>query len=250
MNKIYAGIIVEAEKLLYKKKTIALIIGLVAICLLAAAALAAGQHLLGVTAVNSTRFPLLYLYLLVNFFLPLMVFSMAADMFAGEVGDKTLKLALVRPVSRFKTYVGKNLALACFIAGSLALALITSWLFGSILTGGGEFFDSFIKTGKAYLLAVVPVTVLAFYAAFVSQFFKSSSSAILACLLTFLLAKIIGLMYPDISGLLFTGYLDWHLLWLSDTVQLSRLLSIGGLFLSGNLIFFTLGYYLFDKKEL
>jgi len=57
------------------------------------------------------------------------------------------------------------------------------------------------------------------------------------------------MVMPAFGGLLFTGYLRWHNLWVGVALPVGSLLSRIGLLAGYGLVFGCVGYLLFDKKE-
>ena len=54
---------------------------------------------------------------------------------------------------------------------------------------------------------------------------------------------------PSVGGLVFTGYLRWHNLWIGVTLPFLSLLPRIGLLAGYGLVFGCGGYLLFDRKE-
>lgn len=69
-------------------------------------------------------------------FLPLMVVMLVSDMLSGETSTGTIKLLLVRPVSRSKIWIGK------WLVSLFASALISTLLYGSLLVVGWIIFGT------------------------------------------------------------------------------------------------------------
>lgn len=249
MNSLLANTLNEIQKIFLKKKTIAFLVVTSLIPIGAVASFVMFQNKLGIFAVNSTGFPVLMLELFTTLLLPLFIFSTAAEQFAGEVGEKTLKITLTRPITRLNVFASKILSTGIFIVINLGLIYLISTLAGLSLEGG-KVLTGVLQGLTAYLTAVVPMTFLCIEAAFVAQFFKSSSGALTTCVFVYLAAKIIPILSPVISKVNPFSYTDWYMMWLGSTVGVGRLLNTFLLILSYSLILFALGYYLFDKKDL
>ena len=168
MQSLYANTFNETKKLLQRKKAAILIS--VAIPVVAAIVFVFFKNRLGIFAVNSANFPLLVLTLFTTVLLPLFVFSASAELFSGEVGDRTLKLTLIRPISRFKVFVSKHLAVGIFIVVSLATIFIISSVAGAFL-GDNQLSQIFINL-FAYAISIIPMLFLCIAAVFLAQFFR------------------------------------------------------------------------------
>ncbi|UUZ86026.1 ABC transporter permease [Paenibacillus sp. P26] len=130
MNSYKASFVNELHKLFARAKN-KWSLALTAIIPVAAAiVISRFQTGFGVAAVISADFPILMLQAFSVLFLPLFIFMAAADMFAGELGDKSLKLTLTRPVSRFKVFASKLAALIVFTGVFLAAAFVVSTVSG------------------------------------------------------------------------------------------------------------------------
>lgn len=247
MNNLKANIMNEVQKLFLKKKIAVLLIITAIICFLSAFFISSIQAKLVFVAIDSISFPLMTLTIFTNIFLPLFIFMAVAELFSGEVGDKSLKLVLIRPISRLKIFISKNLAIATYIIINLMVIFIVSMLSSILLNGKSSFSIPHIMF--AYFIDLVPAVVLALFASFIAQFFKSSSGAIITCILCFIGIKALSLFSSGLNNMVFTSYLNWYSIW--STGQFSFLGTINTLFMvvSYGVIFFTAGYYFFDKKE-
>ncbi len=58
------------------------------------------------------------------------------------------------------------------------------------------------------------------------------------------------LLFPESSGALLTSALDWHKLWIADSLPVGKILGQLALMAGYILVFFTAGYYKFDKRDL
>ena len=102
MKSLKANIINEIQKLFLKKKTTVLLIITAVMCFISAFFISSIQAKLSFIALGSVSFPLMTLSIFTNIFLPLFIFMAVAEVFSGEVGNKSLKLVLIRPISRLK----------------------------------------------------------------------------------------------------------------------------------------------------
>ena len=247
MNNLKVNIINEVQKLFLKKKITVFLIITAIICFLSAFFISSIQQKLVFVAIDSVSFPLMTLSIFTNIFLPLFIFMTVAEVFSGEVGDKSLKLVLMRPISRLKIFISKNTAIAIYIIINLAVVFIVSMLSSMLLNGKASIDVPHIMF--AYFIDVIPAVVLALFASFIAQFFKSSSGAIITCILCFIGIKILSLFVSGLNNTIFISYLNWYSIWTIG--QYSFLKTINTLFmvLSYGVIFFTTGYYFFDKKE-
>ena len=71
----------------------------------------------------------------------------------------------------------------------------------------------------------------------------------LLCLVCYIGLLVLGTYLPAVGGLVFTGYLRWHNLWIGITLPFFSLLPRMGLLAGYGLVFACGGYWLFDRKE-
>ena len=72
---------------------------------------------------------------------------------------------------------------------------------------------------------------------------------VLLCVVCYVALVVFGTYMPSVGGLVFTGYLRWHNLWIGVTPPFLSLLPRIGLLAGYGLVFGCGGYLLFDRKE-
>ena len=98
-------------------------------------------------------------------------------------------------------------------------------------------------------LDLVPLAVLILFFCLLNQLMKGSGLAVLTCLVVYVALVAFGTYVPAAGGLLFTGYLRWHNLWVGVTLPFWSLLTRIGILAGYGLVFACLGYLLFERKE-
>lgn len=250
MNILLANTCNEVEKILYKKKNLLFLLLTVLIPMGAAALVVLGEDRLGIFAVTAATFPIVILDLFSGILLPLFIFSIFAELFSGELGDKTIKLTLTRPISRFKVYLSKTISVGFFIGIALVLLGLTTILASIFLSGGMLNSSELAQVLLAYTTAFVPMIFLCITAAFVCQFFANSGAALITLVIGYITAKIIPFLAPVVGKVSPFSYTDWYMLWLGNQVGLGKLLNLFGMFLGSSLILFAAGFYWFDRRDL
>jgi ABC-2 type transport system permease protein len=249
MHSLTANTWNEMIKITSKKKTLLFLGVTLLLPVIAGILLARFQSGIGIGAIASQDFPIIMLGLFTSIFLPLFVFMGAADVFSGEMGDRTMKITLTRPITRFKVFASKQIALAIYIALYLIaglLASILSALFFQHFGGFGTVLDWVLAYGSAF----VPMLVLSIIAVCLAQFFSSSSSALTVSILLYLAFKVAAFFIPQIATYSPTAYTDWHMLWIGSSMAVSKISSIFMFLVACSILFFTAGFYFFDKKEI
>jgi len=250
MNNLLVNVVNETEKILLKKKTVVFLVVTAIIPVGTAILISLFKDRIGLLGLRATDFPILILGPFTGLFLPLFVFMWAADTFSGEAGDRTLKLVLTRPISRFKVFTSKLIAIGFTILLFLAVLLALSLTAGLVVGGAGSgWLAGFFQGVEAYGAAVFPMLALGIVAAFIAQFFHNSSGALTTSIFAYIAAKLLPLIIPQSARLLLVSYTDWHMLWLGP-VSAEKLLYSFLFILSYIIIFFSAGFYLFDIKDL
>lgn len=247
MHNWKAGCLNEVLLLLYRKKVVMFGVCSAVIPVLLAVSFHALQPVLGLVAVSQS-FPLTMLSVYTAIWIPLFIFMITADLFPNEVACRTLKLALLRPNSRFQVYGAKTAALATGIAALLVLLGIVTFvcnLFAGTLAG----FTELAGIVKAYFASYVSMLALAMVFVFAAQFFKSSSGFMVFAIVLYAAAKIAPFLSGAIAAFSPASYTDWYKLWLSPTVSAWKLTTASLFLVSCCMLFFSLGYFKFVRKD-
>jgi ABC-2 type transport system permease protein len=250
MNSLYAGTLNEVQKIFMRKKATVFLVISALIPVGSVISFVFFQNKLGIFAVNSASFPVLILSIFSSLLLPLFIFSLVADLFSGELGDKTLKLTLTRPITRFKVFLSKNLAVGIFILIDMALIFIVSAVSGFFLDISSQAVTGFFQALLAYVTELVPMIFLSIMAGFLSQFFRNSGAALTTSIFVFWASKVIPFFSLTLARILPFAYTDWYTMWLGTSVGAGRLINVFFIFVSYSVILFAAGFYLFDKKEM
>jgi ABC-2 type transport system permease protein len=250
MHSLAASIRNETLKIVLKKKTVFFLAMTILIPIGASLLVANLQSSIGIGTIASKDFPIVMLGLFTSIFLPLFVFMGAADQFSGELGDRTLKVVLTRPVSRFKVFASKQISLGLSIAAYLAAAFVASAASSLLLEGTGGLGAAFTAWIPAYGAAFLPLATLSIVAVLLAQLFTSSSGALTTSILLYIAAKVAAFFFPQVFTYSPTAYMDWHMMWLGSPMATDQIFSVFMFLLACSILCFTAGYYFFDKKEL
>lgn len=249
MHSFYANVRNETEKLWTRRRTKGFLLLTLLLPVISAILLAAMQNNTGVIGGLGSSLPMLMLSLFTFALLPLFLFMTAADSFTGEVAARTLKLVLVRPITRAKVFASKVLAVAVCIAVYLGALWIASVLSGWFIPGGdvtGGLPDSI----KAYTASFLPMAAIGLVAVLIAQIFNNSTGAMGLIIFIYAAAKLIPFIFPQASVWSVFSYTDWYVLWVGNGVSLSKLLYSFVLLLAYCIMAYTAGLIIFDRKQL
>lgn len=244
-----AALINELEKLYKKKKVlVAIIISLIFIIF--------GQLIItgvrsgfGIRATSSMEFPILVLSVVVNTILPLFTALVTIDSFSGEFSQNTMKIAITRPITRFKFFLAKLSAIMIFVLTNLLFLMIFSMMAGIIFNSNSFTFQGIVRIVTSYIVTLMPMLILALIITLFTNILRSGIGVFFLSIFVFLIFKALEIIFSQYSGIIFTSMLDWYNLWIMSSFPYMKIFRQFMLMISYVIILFTASYYLFDKKD-
>ena len=249
MLEFKAALTNEIEKLYKRKKIIvAMVISLVFIIIgqLSMVVLRTG---FGLRGVSSMDFPILVLSVVVNTILPLFTALVTIESFSGEFSQNTMKIALTRPISRLKFFTAKLTAIIIFIIANLLFVMIFSILAGCLFNSNSFTLLSVLRVLLSYIVTLLPMVILSIIIVFFTNIIRSGIGVFFMSILVFVTFKGLGIIFYRYSGMFFTSMMNWYSLFIMDTIPTFKIFLQFMMMLSYGIIFFTAGYYIFEKKE-
>lgn len=180
-------------------------------------------------------------------FVPLIVLMATCDLFSTEFNDLTIKAILMRPISRFKILTSKVLAILA-LAGIYYITIYLNCTILEIIFGNRSNID-IVKPFIAYIINIIPMINVILFSVFINMIFKSTTLTMFICIVIYAFMKYCSYFVPGIGSVLFTSYMQWHRLWVGNTLPFGALISKVGIVVGTGAILFTGSYSLFDKKE-
>ncbi len=249
MEGFKAALINEIEKMYKKKKIIVAAVLALAFIIIGQLAMIGLRNGFGIRGVGSMEFPLLVLSVVANSIIPLFAALITIDSFSGEFSQNTMKISLTRPVSRLKFFTAKLTAISLFIFVNLIFVMAFSILAGLIFNTNTFSIYGILRIIISYIVTLFPMIILIMVIALFTNLIGSGLVVFFLTIIVFLGFKVIGILFSDYSGILFTSMLDWYTLWIMNVFPLFKILREFFLLLSYGILLFTGGFYLFDKKE-
>lgn len=240
----------EIERLFKKKKAfITAIVSILAIILgqLVVIGLRFGT---GSRAADRAEFPLVVLSIYINAILPFFTALVAIDMFTGEFSQNTMKIALLRPISRLKLFLSKFSALAFFVFINLFLVMALSTLAGMFFNPGTMTIAELLRILTAYMVSVFPILTIVLIIIFLGNLFKKGATAFWVSIILFVAMKALEIYNNYYKIMFITSILGWYSHWTGNEIRIDVLLREFLMMLACSLMAFSAGFYLFDKKEL
>ncbi|CAH1204720.1 hypothetical protein PAECIP111891_02588 [Paenibacillus allorhizoplanae] len=240
----------ESVKLLKKKKIMAAAILSILAVMIGQIAVTTIKHGLGLRVVGSVEFPIAVLSFVTYTLLPLFAVFVAIDMFNGESSSNTMKITLLRPVSRFGVFTAKVLNLALFIAGNLLFIMVLSLLAGFIFNPSSASFIGIVKVLVSYGLTFFPVFVFALIVVLLSNLIQGGLAVFFLSILVFIGFNFLGIVFSSYSSFFITSMFDWYTLWISESINVFKISRQILIIFGCGIMLFTTGYYLFDRKDI
>jgi len=203
----------------------------------------------GLRVVSSTEFPILVLSVVVNTILPLFTALVTIESFSGEFSQNTMKIALTRPISRLKFYTAKLTAIMLFILANLLFVMIFSMLAGYFFNSNSFTTVSVLKILLSYTVTLMPMAIFSIIIIFFANIIRSGIGVFFLSIFVFVIFKGLGIIFYRYSGVFFTSMMSWYTLFVMDTIPTFKIFLQFMMMLSYGIIFFTAGYYIFDKKD-
>ncbi len=250
MENFKASFFNEVEKMYRKKKAVIILILSVLIIAFVQLISTAVRSGFGILWNTSSVFPVTVLSAFSSTILPLFTALAVIDAFTGEFSHNTMKIAVTRPVSRFKIYISKLAAAAFFVLANLLIVMILSTAAGVIFNADSMSFLGLVRIFLSYIVTLFPIMAFAAVIAFLANVFRSSAVVFFISILLFIAFNILAVVFPTFSGLFITSTIDWYKLWIADTLPMGRIASRFALMAGYILLFVTAGYYRFDKRDL
>lgn len=247
MQKITANFKNECTKLLSHKKYIVFIIIEIIICIGAVCMkLLSARLSKGIWTMSNINTSTALMSLFVEAIIPFISIMAVCELFAAEFREKTIRGILMRPVERYKIFIGKIAAVLFLAVINMAAVFIASSIADLVVSG---MVVSFGYALLSYIIDIVPMLIVILMAVMINQFVKSSTMAMFLCIIIYAGLKIAGIYFSSMSGLVFTGFMQWHKIWLGSGMSYLAASSKALLLIGYGLTFGSIGYFTFRFKE-
>jgi len=149
-----------------------------------------------------------------------------------------------------KLYAAKICAVAFFVLANLLmimlLSLVAGFIFNArIVIGIRSFKNSFVL--YCYFDTY---NVLCSYSCVFSNVLRSGTGVFFLSIVLFIAFNVLSVIFPKYSNLFITSMFDWYVLWNVDIIPLDKLIREFLIMAGYAIMFYTAGYYMFDKRDL
>lgn len=250
MEGFKATYINEVERMLKRKKAVLTLVLSLVLIIGGQLVFSALRNGLNLRMVNSTEFSLSVLSVLATIILPLFSALLSIDIFAGEFSQNTMKLTIYRPVSRLEIFSAKIAAVLTFVLANLVFVMVLSTLIGLVFNPADFSISGISKILLSYFVTILPVLVLVLFIVLLSNIIKNGTAVFFLSILIYFALQVMGIIFSNYSGIFIITQLTWYSRFIYDTVAWASILRQFLILTGYGIIFFTVGFYIFDKKDL
>ena len=250
MESFKASFAVEVEKMYRRKKAVLILIMSILIIIFVQLITTIIRSNLGIIGTTASGFPITVLAVFSKTILPLFTALVVIDTFTGEFANNTMKIAITKPVTRLKIYTSKLAATGFFVLANLIAVMVLSIIVGAVFSIETFTLVGTLRAIAAYLFTFVPIMVIAVVIAFLANVFKSSVTVFFMSIIVYGISQVFGVILTSYSNIFITTSLDWYKLWIADSLPFGEIIRQILYMTAYVLIFFTAGFYKFDKRDL
>lgn len=154
---------------------------------------------------------------------------------------------MTRPATRFHIYVSKILASFLYVTFLFSLVIVECFAFQIIV--GNLTFSGFSETFFSFIVSLLPMIPVLLMAVFISQIASGESSSVMLSVLAYAVFIAVGVIFPVAYQALFTSYTGWYKLFIGTQLPYPSILNAIAILGAYTMIFSSVGYMLFEKKE-
>ncbi len=246
MRLVFISSGIELRKIFSRKKYIVLLLIQLALCFLISFSLSFNALSNIGIRLDVPSVPYIMLGGLYTVVLPLLIFMLASDMFAGEIENASIKCVLLRPISRAKIYLSKIIAILAYILINLLATFALLYITRLATGGASDFFNMLV----AYVMTIVPMIAFAGMASLFALCLNNSSLAMFCSFIVYIIMQAITVIWPSVGAIFFTSHLGWYKMLFGIAINFGNLTNTLLLLLSSSVLFGLGGYTLFEKKQL
>ena len=238
---------IEFAKLIGRLKNRVLLI-LIMLVSLAASLFSSGGLSIQIAGMNFNFYNGAFLVLsaLNSIVLPMIIFTMSADIIAHEFSDQTIKAGLLRPVSKSTLFLSKWTAIVMFGICCLCISFIFGGLI-SVILGQVGFFAAL----TSYIVSVLPMCVFAAMSALVATIISSPAMSMFISIVAYLIFSGTSLISSFLGVIFFTAHINWYKMFLSSfsSLPLTNIINIAVMMTAYAILFLSLGNIAFSRKK-
>lgn len=202
----------------------------------------------GFAIVESDSMSLSVINMLSGLLLPLVAFIMAVDSMSNEITSGTIKFGFMAPISRSGYFAAKLGALAVYNAVVLAGVFVITFVL-NLFTMNGSVLAAFGSGLAAYVITIIPMTLVTLWGMLLGMFFSSGLSIGVGVIL--LLGVNVGQFFlPVLGSVSPLGYMNIYDKVIYGTTSAMNLVSLLLYLVSYYIILIAFGLLRLNSKEL
>jgi ABC-2 type transport system permease protein len=102
----------------------------------------------------------------------------------------------------------------------------------------------------AYLVTFLPVFVFTLFVILLANIVRSGLTVFFLSVIGFIAFHFFSILFPQFASFIVTSMFDWYTLWISEKVNVFKIVRHFLILFGCGIMLFTAGFYLFDRKEL
>lgn len=209
--------------------------------------------------INGQSFPITLLDGIISFALPIMVIILVADIVTGEYAEGSLRLPLLRQVSRTQLLLSKVCALAAAIMILLFFTAVLGYILGTVVLGWGDKFllksmalppsYGILFTLSIYGFSVLPLLSFGMIILLFSVMLSNEGAVISTGMGILITLMVINEMFYKISPYLINNYFNVYNL-ISSGSGIENIFMALIIILIYGVLFYILSISIFKKRDI
>lgn len=176
---------------------------------------------------------------------PLVGFMLAADYFATEFSDGSIKFEVMRPIGRPTLYFSKLTAILVYMVELYAISLLVHIVLAAITGNIATIGTQIVTTLMSALVALA----FASFSCFLSTLLGHPSLSMFVMILLYAAMLFVGRVFLQFGVFFFTSSVNWYKMVLGSQVPWTNFFSSLALILATIGITTGFGQWIFDKKD-
>ncbi|GKX29820.1 putative membrane protein YdbK [Vallitalea longa] len=203
--------------------------------------------------------PIETLQMYLEILLPILITVLVSDMYTEEYSSGTLKLQMIHPITRGKFLLSKVIALGISILSLLIFAMLTTYLFGMLFFGWGDYFmlqgttystgEGILLTFSSYLISSLPLLSFGMLILLISMKFHSGSATVGTGIGIFLILTYVNKLIKSVKPYLITNYFDLYSL-LTKPFDFNEAVTYVGVLAIYGIGSYIISCFIFSKKDI
>ena len=208
---------------------------------------------------SGQTFPLTLFNAVASFIIPIFIIVLIGNMITDEYNDGSLKLSLLRPISRNQLLLGKLSSMLIVCMTLLMFLLVIGYALGIAVFGLGDGFfikgrDLSLTQGILFTLLTYGLSLISYLSfgtliLFISMVIQNSGAVVAIGMSILLSSLVIGQVFVKLSPYLITSYFNTFSL-LTSALEIKRIVLGFTIVIFYGVIMYALSSLIFNRKDI